>query len=146
MEKVTTQKIDIEHSESTRKLKGKNIISRSGEILGKVRDVVFLNKNILGVLLRKRFREDVFIGIEMVESITEDAILLSIDPVTSLIGLPVFDKAGKKIGRVRRVIRQDDRNSFTSIAVKPGLLRRVIEIDVSDIKTISQHIILKVEV
>lgn len=146
MEKITSRRFDLADSHSTSDLKGKNVVSRGGEIVGKVKDVLFYDKDILGVILKKRFRKDVFIGIEMVASITQDAILLSIDPVTSLLGLPVFDKAGKKIGKVKGIIRQDERNNFKSIAVKPNIFRRTMEIDASDIKIISQHIILKVEI
>ena len=125
---------------------GSPVISKSGQELGKVKEVYTREVVMLGVIVKCFFGPRSFIGREYFGSIQQDALLLSIDPVTSMVGLPVLDVNGKMLGKVVRVVRDDTRNRFERIQVKKHIFKRPIEFSPDDIDTVSQHIILKVEV
>jgi sporulation protein YlmC with PRC-barrel domain len=117
---------------------GKKVYSKSGILLGAVRDVIMKNDIMLGVLVKR-----VFIGKEFFKSYTADAIMLRIDPVTNLVGKQVFDSTGKRVGKVVELKRKGTGNSYTELRVKKNLYSKSIFIPKKDIKIAKKNVILK---
>ena len=98
-ERIISSKIkSLESTKSLASLMGKRVLSKSGEIAGKITDVITTNEKIIGIIISGNQRQ--FIGKEFFKYDTEDSILLTIDPVTLMIGKQVFDNEGKKLGIV----------------------------------------------
>lgn len=117
------------------------VYSKSGEYIGKVYDVVFDKVRILGVLVAGKKR--IFIDKQFIGKISEDAIVLNIEPVTSMIGKQVYDAEGKKIGTVSGLQRKSNANTFSDILVKRAIYRRAFSIDKKEIGVAKKNIILK---
>ena len=117
------------------------VYSKSGEYIGKVYDVVFDKVRILGVLVSGKKR--IFIDKQFIGKISEDAIVLNIEPVTSMIGKQVYDAEGKKIGTVSGLQRKSNANTFSDILVKRAIYRRAFSIDKKEIGVAKKNIILK---
>ncbi|MGM5488371.1 MAG: PRC-barrel domain-containing protein [Nanobdellota archaeon] len=145
IEQIANSPQNLEQEFSLKRLKGKHVLSHSGEIIGKVKDIFIKDYAVIGILITKRGRPDLFIEKLHFESFREDAVVLKIDPVPRMVGLSVLDCNGRKIGKVSRVERPDTKNAFTAICVKKNIFTKEIRFESSDVKTISQNIILKIE-
>jgi len=129
--------------ESTKKFSsyiGKNVYSKSGELVGKVYDVIMKNDNMVGVIYKGASR--VFIGKEFFKSDTDDAIMLKIEPVTGLIGKHVYDSTGKIIGKVVELKRKSTANSFDELRVKKAFYSMSVHIPKKFIAVAKKNIIL----
>lgn len=143
---ISDHPVELSQEFSLVKLKSKQVVSKSGDILGKVKDVIVRDYAIIGILISKRFQPDLYVDKKFFDSFREEAVVLSIDPVTCIIGLDVLDSSGKKIGKVSRIVRESSKNVFSRFIVKRGLFARPLELHSTDIKTVSQSVILKMEV
>jgi len=121
--------------------KGKKVFSKSGEYGGRIRDVILKNDVMAGVIVNGKRK--LFIDKEYFSSDTDDVVMLSIDPVTNIIGKQVFDADGKKIGRVIDVDRNTTSNTFSSLVVKKGLISKPINIPKEHIDILRKNVILK---
>ena len=121
---------------------GKEVISKSGEIIGKVSDVLMQGSSIAGVVVKKTLNK-VFFDKEFFSVQTDKTIRLSIDPVTMHVGKQVFDVEGKKLGKVTGLVRKSGANKFTHIEVQKRILTKTIKIPKEDISVAKKNIILK---
>ena len=138
---VSTKKKDTSSMESVRSYLGKKVISKSGNVVGKVFDVLFLGNTITGIIVVKKISK-LFLGKEFL-NVSEDAVMLSIDPVTALEGKRVFDADGKKMGKVKEVIRKGNTNTLSAIMIKKNFYSSAIKIPKDDIDISKKNIILK---
>ncbi|MFP4423768.1 MAG: PRC-barrel domain-containing protein [Candidatus Woesearchaeota archaeon] len=143
-EQIAKKPYNLKEEFSLKKLLGKHVLSHSGEILGKVTDIYIKDYSIIGITVSKN--PDLFIEKTYFESFRENAVVLKIDPIPRIVGLPVLDCNGRKIGKVNRIERPDTTNTFTAIFVKKNLLSKEIRFEASEVQTISQNIILKIEI
>jgi sporulation protein YlmC with PRC-barrel domain len=130
----------IQHFESTREYMGKKVISKSGDKAGSIKDVLFTDTGIKGMVVRKRFLK-FYVDKSFFNTIADNA-MLSIDPVLLLAGKEVFDADGKKLGKVKKVIRKGNSNNLDKIIVKKRIYSKGIEIPHSDIEVLKKNIIL----
>ena len=139
--KIISSKLKkVDHLKKFSSYIGKNVYSKTGEFLGRVKDLLFKEECFLGILLdRKRL----FIGKEFLGHESEKGIVLKIDPVTSLLGKQVFDAVGKRIGVVSDIKRKTNSNSYTHLMVKKAIYRRAFEIPKKDVDVAKKSIILK---
>ena len=121
---------------------GKSVISKSGELVGKVQDVLLQGSTIAGVVVKKAMKK-VFFDKEFFTAQTDKTIKLSIDPVTMHIGKQVFDADGKKLGKVVGLVRNSGANKFSQIVVQKHMLRKQVKIPKEDISIEKKNIILK---
>ena len=121
---------------------GKKVYSKSGEYIGKVYDLLFRDSCFLGIMVDKR---DIFIGKEFFRGESDNAIMLKIEPVTSLVGKQVFDAVGKKLGRVSDIKRKSNSNNYTDLWVKKSIYRKSFTVPKKDIEVAKKNIILKKE-
>jgi sporulation protein YlmC with PRC-barrel domain len=131
---------------SSKNLHSVVVISKSGEIIGRVRNLRIRGFNVEGIVISRLFStHKEFIDKAFIKTFNQDQILLKINPVPSLKGLKVYDRSGRKLGKVRKVLRQDNRNDFTSLVVKDRFYSRSILVGKSNIGIMKKNIILNMD-
>lgn len=126
---------------SVRSLLGKKVISKSGEYLGKVRDILSEDDKITGILAKRGFTR-YFVDTEYINSDT-DKVMLNIDPVMRLRKMHVFDSDGQKLGRVIDIERKDNSNDFSHIVIRKRIWSKPQKIEKAKIEVARKNIILK---
>jgi len=121
---------------------GKKVIAENGEVVGKVKDIAFDMNRIIGLYVAGAIGK-VIIGREYIEQFHADSVVLKINPVTALKGKIVFDKDGKRLGRVTEIKRKGTTNEFTELAVKKNAISKSIQVPKKYMDVISKNIILK---
>jgi sporulation protein YlmC with PRC-barrel domain len=122
------------------------VISRSGEIVGKVRNLRIKGFNVEGIVIARPFSMyKQFIDKVFIQTFNQDQILLKINPVLSFKGLKVYDKSGRKLGKVRKVLRSDNTNNFTSLVVRDRFYSRSILVGKENIAIMKKNIILNMD-
>ena len=139
---ISSKNKDISKLDSFRSWVGKRVISKSGDIIGKVQDFRFLKNTIAGIIVMKNLSR-IFIDTEFINGVSEEAVVLSIDPVTMLVGKKVFDVDGKEMGKVVRLIRKGNENTFEVLVVKRKIYSKGIKIHKKDVDISKKSIILK---
>lgn len=131
---------------SSRKLSRIVVISKSGEIIGRVKEIRTKGFNVEGIIISKPFSTYYqFVDRPLIKVLNRNQALLRINPVTSLKGLSVYDTSGRKLGKVTKVMRHDNSNNFTSIVVKNKFYSRQILIEKDKIDIMKKNIILNID-
>ena len=149
MELISARLKSVGDLVSSRRLGRIVVISRSGEIIGKVREIRTKGFNVEGIIISKPYSAaKEFIDRSFIKVLNQNEALLNINPVTSLKGLSVYDISGRKLGKVVKVLRKDNSNSFSSIVVKNRFYSRPILIgkDKIDIMWIILFILFNSEI
>lgn len=142
MQSITSKGGDTSKMESFRSNIGKKVVSKSGDDVGKVHDVVFKGNSVAGIVVSRLFSRT-FVGKEFIGKMSNDSIMLSIDPVTMVAGKYVFDADGKKIGKVSKVLRKGNTNNFSALLVKRKIYSKGVRVPKDDIDVSKRNIILK---
>ena len=122
------------------------VISRNGEIIGNVREIRVKSFDVEGIVISKHFSlNHEFIDKQFIKVFNENEVLLNINPVTSLKGRSVYDSSGRNLGKVRKVLRDNNKNDFRSIVVKGKFFSKPILVEKSSIDIMKKNIILNVE-
>ena len=133
----------FKHVETARTAKdyiGKKVYSTSGDYVGRVRDVVFTQGSIAGLIIQGRRK--LFIHKDYTQPEIVDAIILTIDPVTHLKGKIVFDSNGRRLGRVKDIERSTVANECDHLLVKRNLFTKPRKIPYGDVAVSKRNIIL----
>jgi sporulation protein YlmC with PRC-barrel domain len=138
---VIAQK-DIAKYLSLSSVVGKKVIAKNGEVIGRVKEVAFDLGKILGIIVGAKSGK-VLIGTDYIDDLIADSVVLKISPVTALLGRKVFDKDGRKLGKVTELVRHNAHNDLTQIVVSRGLFRKPLKVDRDDIQVAGMNIILK---
>ena len=117
---------------------GKKVYSLSGMYIGKVKDVIMEQHTAVGLQVDKKL----LISLEHVQS-NENQIMLNINPVTLLVGKKVFDKSGRDLGKVVKIERKSNANTYSAIFVKKKFWNKPHRIDSSSVHTAQDNILLK---
>lgn len=121
----------------------KKVYTLSGNKLGTVKDILFANGKITSLLIKGR--NENIIDFKHIKPEINDRIMLSIDPISLLLGKTVFDKEGKKLGKVKSINQIDNKNEFTEMTVKRNIFTRSQIIKAAEIETLKENIILNTE-
>ncbi|MFT4312629.1 MAG: PRC-barrel domain-containing protein [Candidatus Woesearchaeota archaeon] len=121
----------------------KKVLSKKGATIGRVNDIQF-NENTITALVVIGVRR-LIIEWSLIEKVTEDAIFLSIDPISELLNKQVIGPQGKKMGKVVDLIRVSNANTFTHLVVKQGIFQKPIDIEKEKIKVANENILLQSE-
>lgn len=128
------------------KLKGilaKKVIADNGEIIGKVKDIAFDLNKVIGIYVAGPFGlGNILIDKDYIDQMLGDSIVLKINPLTSIIGKLVFDKDGKKLGKVKEIVRNNQANDFKEIIVRKNIFTKPFYIPKKDMDVIDKNIIL----
>lgn len=145
VETVIKNEAPLEKSVNLRKLIGKKVISKGGQIIGKISKIMVNQKNsqLEGVFIKRQFlSKPIYIGRSYFSNLSYEAVILNIELTILLKGKKVVDSNGKIIGKVVEVLRKDSTNDLKGVVVKSLFSRRFI-VPRSGIKSIGNSIILK---
>ncbi len=124
---------------------GRKVISRSGDYAGRVLGLYLEGRTFQGFMLlygRRVVRLHHAYVQNLDELLPGAALLLNMDPFYTIPGRRIYDREGRKLGRVLRVIQRQEENDFEAFIVKPGLFSRPIRIEKKEIQVIKKSIIL----
>jgi sporulation protein YlmC with PRC-barrel domain len=131
---------------NSRSLQNIVVISRSGEIVGRVKSLRMKGFNVEGIVIAKPFSiSKEFIDRAFIKTFDQNQILLKINPVTSLKGLKVYDMSGRKLGKVIKVLRQSNTNNFTGLVIKNRFFSRPILVEKEKIDIMKKNVILNID-
>jgi sporulation protein YlmC with PRC-barrel domain len=119
---------------------GKKVVSKSGKTIGSVKDVLFTENGIKGIIVTRGLSK-FYVDSSHFNAVSNKA-MLSIDPIILLVGKEVFDVDGRRLGKVTEVIRKNNTNDFEAIIVKKRIYSKAIEIPKSNIDVLKKNIIL----
>ena len=144
-ERLTQNEISREDAVDVRKLIGQRVLTKRGFNIGRVSEMRINPKTcaLEGVFIsRGLFRKPVYIGTSYFDRISEKAIILKIEPSILLKGKNVISAEGKKLGRIREIMRKGDTNEIEEITVH-SFFKGDTKIKPSEIATIGASDILK---
>ncbi|MFT4326203.1 MAG: PRC-barrel domain-containing protein [Candidatus Woesearchaeota archaeon] len=137
MKKFTLKK-NISLDETTKSFIKKRVLAKSGESVGKVKELILDTGKITGLIIRGKC--EFFIDYQYVDEVSK-AILLSISPITRLLGKKVYDSDGKKLGKVKDILQKANTNQIKEITVKKSIIKTLI-IPATEIEIAEENIIL----
>ncbi|MFP4119173.1 MAG: PRC-barrel domain-containing protein [Candidatus Woesearchaeota archaeon] len=141
-QKLTSAKGTLESSHMLKSYLGEKVYSRSGDVVGTLKDIVLKKNALEGIIVKTGFRSKIFIGKDYIKELTPVTMMLSIDPVTSLVGKYVFDADGKKLGVVTELKRSTDANNYQGIYVRKHRFSKPMYIKKEAVEIAKKNIIL----
>jgi len=132
---------------------GKNVIDAEGGFIG-VAEKIFIepkHMNFIGISVDKGIiKKGLTIGKNYIDKITDHAVFLKIRVVFDIKGMLVFDKDGKKVGKVSSIDLYGNRNKIKKIYVKPSFrlfsFKEKIAISEELIENIGDNVLLNVKI
>jgi sporulation protein YlmC with PRC-barrel domain len=146
MEQIKHKTLPFEKTVDMQGLIGKKVMSKDGKNIGKVKSFHLhpTDLTIEGIKVDPGwFEADHYIGGNYIQKMTDEAIVLSMVPVTEYIGLNVLDSEGKKVGTVASVNRSRKSNRLLSINVDSNHFEEELKIPADYISAIGHGIVLK---
>mgnify|MGYP006293988337 CR=1 FL=1 len=132
---------NLKGTQKTSNILNKKVLSKSGEYVGRVKDIILKKDVFQGIFVLGKNK--IIVGREFIASISKDHIMLKIEPVTNMLGKTVFDSRGKRIGKIKDVTRKSHTNNYHEIRVKNSMFKRSFLIPKKEIATAKKSIILK---
>ncbi|MDO8508658.1 MAG: PRC-barrel domain-containing protein [Nanoarchaeota archaeon] len=129
-----------------RSLIGARVISSGGLVAGRIKEVRVNPKSmgLQGILIsRGIFKKFLYVGKSYFDRISNDAIILNIDPFVFLKGKKVISSDGRVVGRIRDIKRSDETNNIKSIIITT-IFRR-FNIPVENVKLLGKSVLLKID-
>lgn len=120
---------------------GRKVYGSSGTYAGKVQDILLNNNRAVAMLIKRGFTKCI-ISTEFISAESTKTLMLTIDPVILHIGKVVYDKEGRKLGKVVDIIKKGE-NSIKEIIVRQNIFRKQLVIPGSEIAVSKANIILK---
>src|SRR3989344_1157598 len=132
---------------------GKDVLDSDGGFIGVAEKLLIDSKfmNFIGISVDKGLiKSGLTIGKNYIDKITTHAIFLKIRVAYDIKGMTVFDKDGKKVGKVSSIELHGNRNKIKTIYVKPNSnmfsFKEKIVISEECIENIGDNVILNVKV
>ena len=125
---------------SAKDLIGLRVLTSTGEMFGRVSEVrLHGTSNALeGMVVGRKH----YVCKTYIQKITEDAVLLDIEPAVMFIGRKVITSDGKVFGKVKKITRVDHTNEIASFVVTRSFFRKTT-LQFSTVKKLSHSVILK---
>ncbi len=143
MDIYTERSAAFNDTRNAKKLVGIRVLTPTGEVFGRVREVrLHQTTNAFEGVVVKRGSTPRYVGKTYISRITNDAVILSIEPAMLYVGRPVVSSDGKRFGKVIKVHRAGHTNDVASLTVRRSLLRKVT-VPASGVKQFGASIILK---
>ena len=102
---------------------GKKVVDREGIQYGKIKHI-HINPETLevsGITVHEGFHRDYFLSRDYIDKFTEESVLLGTPPLRK--DATVVDIDGHKIGKIKKLYRNQDTNELESVEVSEGLIR-----------------------
>ncbi|TLX75158.1 MAG: PRC-barrel domain containing protein [Thaumarchaeota archaeon] len=121
---------------------GKKVIDKEGIEYGKVKHVQIDcdTLQVTGITVHESFHKDYFLLRDHIDRFTTESVLLGIAPLRK--GTVVVDIDGHKIGKIKKIHKNQDTNEIESIEVSEGLTGSRIY-SKSEIWGVGEKVILK---
>ena len=145
MESIKSNTLPFKDTIEVSDVVGRKVLTKDGVKIGKVKSVHIHPRDLTieGIVVDPGFFDPYqFIGAGYIGSMTDEGIVLNIQPVTEYVGVKVFDYTGKEIGKVKDVNRSKQTNTLLSILVDRNGKEDVL-IRADYIATAGKNIVLK---
>ena len=121
---------------------GKKVVDREGIEYGKVMHIHISQETLVvsGVTIHQGFHRDYYLTSEYIDRFTEETLLLSRPPIRT--GVLVVDIDGHKIGKVKRLVKNNETNELQSIEVSDGVIHTKI-VSKTDVWGVGNKVTLK---
>ena len=122
---------------------GKRVVDREGINFGRVKHI-HINRDTLtvsGVTVHQGFHKDYFLPDSYIDRFTDETLLLNTPPIRT--SVPVVDIDGHRIGKVKRLHKNEETGDLESITISHGLMSSKV-VSRSDVWGIGDDIILKI--
>ncbi|MBM2852541.1 MAG: hypothetical protein HW420_1088 [Candidatus Nitrosotenuis sp.] len=121
---------------------GKKVVDREGIEYGKVKHIHISQETLAvsGVTIHQGFHKDYYLTSEYIDRFTEETLLLSRPPIRT--DVPVVDIDGHKIGKVKRLVKNNETNELQSIEVSDGVIHTKI-VSKTDVWGVGEKVTLK---
>ena len=121
---------------------GKKVVDREGIEYGKVKHIHISQETLAvsGVTIHQGFHKDYYLTSEYIDRFTEETLLLSRPPIRT--GVLVVDIDGHKIGKVKRLVKNNETNELQSIEVSDGVIHTKI-VSKTDVWGVGNKVTLK---
>ena len=139
---ISSRVKQIDNTTSLNDLIGRKVFSRSGEYVGKVKDFLTRENELLGMLVKGT--QTVFIDKEHFTLTSGDMIMLAIEPVTNTIGKQVIDSDGRILGKVVALERKSLQNTYSALTVKRHMYAKPMSIPKAQVSVAKKNVILKI--
>ena len=122
--------------------RGKKVLDREGVGYGRVKHVQIDcdTLQVTGITVHEGFHKDYFLPRDHIDRFTNESVLLGIAPLRN--DTAVVDIDGRKIGKVKKINKNQDTNEIESIEVSEGLTGSRI-FSKSEIWGVGEKVILK---
>jgi sporulation protein YlmC with PRC-barrel domain len=118
--RITSKEKALENTLDVKKLLGLRVITRSGFVLGKVKQIRINEPKVKieGIVVsRGFFKKPVYLGLSYIRKVSSESFILKIDPVILFRGRKIIDSRGKKFGKIKRVVRKENSNEIHEFRV-----------------------------
>lgn len=135
----------LEKTVNLKELIGKRVLSKGGQIIGKILEIRINSTNleIEGILVRGSIiKKMMYIGRSYFSHLSYESVILNIEVSVLIKDKKVVNSQGKVIGRVKEVVRKGTRNDIKGIFVKSLFSRRFF-IPESAIEYVNKSVVLK---
>ena len=120
---------------------GRKVYGTSGTYVGKVKDILLNNGRAVAMLIKKGFTKCI-ISTEFISAESTKTLMLTIEPIVLHLGKVVYDKEGRKLGKVVDIIKRGE-NSIKEIVVRRSIFTKSLVIQGNEIAVSKANIILK---
>jgi len=143
MESFVREGPSFEETKSGKSLIGKRVLSKSGDVIGRVVQLrINPDKRTLEGVVVRRLAKKIYLCMSYVTRITEEALMLGIDPVVLFKGRAVVTSDGKKFGVVYDLERIQQTNEITHVHLRRHLYKK-LSIPKEDFTRFGTSLILK---
>ncbi|MCR4285225.1 MAG: PRC-barrel domain-containing protein [archaeon] len=135
----------LDRTINLRKLIGKRVLSKGGEIVGRISEIRInpVGFGLEGILVRGNvLKKQIYIGRNYFSKISKDAVILNIEVSVLIKNKKVITSKGEIIGRVKEVVRNGTRNDLKGVYVR-SLFSREFFIPASKMEYVNKSIVLK---
>jgi sporulation protein YlmC with PRC-barrel domain len=146
MEQIKHKTLPFKDTIQVKNIIGTKVLTNDGNAIGKVRAIHVHPQELTieGIQVDTGWFEiDQYIDTNYIQSMTGDAVVLKMTPVTKLVGLNVYDALGKDIGKVINVHRSRMTNKLLSVTVQYGETGEELVITADYIATTGHAVMLK---
>ena len=139
---MTTQIENATRQNTADEFQGKKVVDREGIKYGKIKHI-HINPETLevsGITVHEGFHKDYFLSRDYIDRFTDESVLLGTPPLRK--DSTVVDIDGHKIGKIKKLHRNQDTNELESIEVSEGLVHSKV-FSKSEIWGVGEKVILR---
>ena len=139
---MTTQTENATRQNTADEFQGKKVVDREGIKYGKIKHI-HINPETLevsGITVHEGFHKDYFLSRDYIDRFTDESVLLGTPPLRK--DSAVVDIDGHKIGKIKKLHRNQDTNELESIEVSEGLVHSKV-FSKSEIWGVGEKVILR---